>query len=107
MKNFIFGFIWAGICAWMAVWLVGYLNVKTGFLQDFCFPAIINFVNGFGFSAKTVLYLVLFLIFWATGMHKFVGRWLLNLIGLVTLIVVVGALLLGGYLFLSWMISLL
>ncbi len=107
MKNFIFGFIWAAICAWMAVWLVGYLNAKTGFLQDFCFPAIINYVNGFGISVKTVLFLTLFLIFWATGMHKFVGRWLLTLIGVIALIIVAGVLLLGGYLFLSWLISLL
>ena len=107
MNNIIFNFIWTAICAWMAVWIVGYLNLKTGFLQDFFFPAVINFVGGFGVPAKTVLFLALFLIFWATGMHKFVGRWLLTLIGLVALVVVTGALLLIGYHFLMWMISLL
>ncbi|MCM1323132.1 MAG: hypothetical protein NC218_03015 [Acetobacter sp.] len=107
MKSFIFNFIWAAICAWMAVGLLGYLNAKTGLLQDFCFPAIIEFAGSFGFKAKTVLFLALFLVFWATGMHKCIGRWLLTLIGVIALVIVAGFVLLIGYSFLVWMISLL
>jgi len=105
--KYVYSFVWAALCAWMVIWLIGYFDAKVGFLNDFCFPQIISFIHGYGLSAKTVAFLAIFLIFWATGIHKIVGRGILFLIGWTCIIILVGLALICGYAFLSWIISLL
>ena len=105
--KYVYAFIWAAICAWVIVWLIGYLDAKYGFLDTLFFPAIINFIHGFGISAKTVLFVVLTFLLWGTEWYKYIGRGLFNLIGLVVLLLFIGLIILGGYWFLNWMSGLL
>lgn len=101
--KYIYEFIWAALCAWMCVWLLGSLDTKFGILQ-YCFiPNIIEFVHGFGVSAKTILFLAIFLVFWASGIHKIVGRILIIFIGWIVIIILVGLGLMCAYAFLSWL----
>lgn len=106
MKH-IYSFVWAALCAWMCVWLLGSLDAKFGILQHYFIPTIIEFVHGFGVSAKTILFLAIFLVFWASGIHKIVGRIFLLIIGWIVIIIVVGLALMCGYAFLSWLAGLL
>lgn len=40
MKEGIFSFIWAGICALLSVWLVLYVDAKIGFSNDYFFQQL-------------------------------------------------------------------
>lgn len=48
MKEGIFSFIWAGICALLSVWLVLYVDAKIGFSNDYFFPTIVDAIHDFG-----------------------------------------------------------
>ncbi len=98
----IFRFIWAAICAWILVWFIGYIDAKTDFLEELFFPNVIDFIHGFGLSAKKVLFFALFLFLWLTGLHKYIGRGIFLLLGIIFWIIIIGLILLGGYWFLTW-----
>lgn len=104
--KYVYNFIWAAICAWMLVWLLGDLDAKFGILNHYYIPNIIEFVRGFGWSAKTILFIATFLVFWTTGIHKIVGRILLFLIGWTVIIILAGLVIMVAYAFLSWLIGL-
>ena len=70
MKEGIFSFIWAGICALLSVWLVLYVDAKIGFSNDYFFPTIVDAINDFGWSVRKVLFFSLYLVYWVTGIHK-------------------------------------
>lgn len=105
MKNLregIFSFIWAAICAWITIWVLVYLNSKLGYIDDWFFPAIVNFIHGSGFAVKKVFFFVFFLIYWLTGVHKLFGNVLLMLIGWTALIIIVALIVYFGFIFLRW-----
>lgn len=97
-----FKFIWAAICAWIFVWLIGYINDHTAFLEKAFFPSILDFIHGFGFSAKKVLFFALFIFLWLTGLHKYIGRGIFFFIGIALWVILIGLILIGGYWFLTW-----
>ncbi|MBO5037881.1 MAG: hypothetical protein J6C85_00275 [Alphaproteobacteria bacterium] len=102
LKEGVFSFIWAAICAWITVWVLVYLNSKLGYIDDFCFPAIVNFFHGHGFGVRKVFFFVFFLVYWLTGIHKLFGNILLMLIGWGALIFIVVLVVFLGFHFLRW-----
>ena len=102
LREGIFSFIWAAICAWITIWILVYLNSKLGYTNDFCFPAIVNFFHNHGFAVRKVFFFVFFLIYWLTGIHKFFGNVLLMIIGWTVLIIIVALIVVLGFYFLRW-----
>lgn len=82
----------------MAIWL----DAKLVWSQELFFPAIIDFFHGYGLAVRKILFWSLFLLFWGTGLHKFFGNVLLQLIGWVVALVIVVIVVIAGYYFLRW-----
>jgi hypothetical protein len=99
MKNWIFSFVWAAICAWTVVKVLLYFNLAEKM------PWAVGFIHNWGFSAKTVYFLVIFFFFWITGLNKFIGSAIRYLIGSIVLIVVLALVCYFGYAFLTWLIG--
>ncbi len=97
MKESIFSFIWAGICALLSVWLILYVDAKLNFSSDYFFPEIVDTIHGFGLSVRKVLFFALYLLYWLTDISKKFGNWLLAIIGLIALVVIICILLVFGY----------
>lgn len=102
MKDHIFSFVWAAICAWATVWILVYLNSKLQFNGDFIFPAITDFLHGRGFSVRKVCFWSFFLVYWLTGLHKLIGTALRVAIGWIALIFIASVVVIAGYYFLKW-----
>ena len=96
MKEGIFSFIWAGICALLSVWLVLYVDAKIGFSNDYFFPTIV---------VRKVLFFALYLVYWLTGVHKLFGNGILALIGWTALLVIAAVVIVAGYWFVSWLVT--
>ena len=105
MKEKIFSFIWAGICALLSVWLLVYLDAKIGFTEDYFFPVIVDTIHGWGWSVRRVLFFSLFLVYWLTGLHKLFGNWMLTIIGLVAFLIIAALVIIGGCWFIGWLAS--
>lgn len=103
MKEGIFSFIWAGICALLSVLLLVYLDGKLHFSSDYFFPQIVDTIHNYGLSVRKVLFFTLYLLYWLTGIHKLFGNGLLSLIGWTVLIVIIGVVLVAGYWFVTWL----
>lgn len=101
--EFIFRFIWVAICAFLVTILIEYIDTHTGFLQTLFFPQMIDFIHGFGLSAKKVLFISLFLFFYLTALDKYIGRGLFLLLGMAFWVVIIGLVILCSYWFLSWL----
>lgn len=105
MKEGIFSFIWAGICALLSVWLISYVDAKINFSADYFFPAIVDTIHGWGWSVKRVLFFSLYFLYWITGIHKLFGNGILALIGWTVLLVFAAAFIVAGYWFVSWLVT--
>lgn len=105
MKEGIFSFIWAGICALLSVWLILYVDAKLNFSSDYFFPAIVDAIHDWGMSVRKVLFFSLYLLYWLTGIHKLFGNGILALIGWVTLLVIICVLIVAGYWFVTWLVT--
>lgn len=101
MKEGVFSFIWAALCAWIIVWLLLVINAKTGFANEWIFPNVIQWVQNWGVSFRKVLFVALFIILWATGYHKLIGNCILMAIGYICLIAITILALLCAY----WLLS--
>ena len=105
MKEGLFSFIWAGICALLSVWLVLYVDAKIGFSNDYFFPTIVDAIHDFGWSGRKVLFFALYLVYWITGVHKLFGNGLLALIGGTAFLVIAAVIIVAGYWFVSWLVT--
>ena len=105
MKEGIFSFIWAGICALLSVWLILYVDAKLNFSSDYFFPAIVDTIHGWGLSVRKVLFFTLYLLYWLTGIHKLFGNGILALIGWTVLLVIICIVLVAGYWFVTWLVT--
>lgn len=103
MKESIFSFIWAGICALLSVLLLVYLDSKLNFSDDYFFPTIVDAIHGWGLSVRKVLFFSLYLLYWLTGIHKLFGNGILALIGWVTLLIIIAVVIVAGYWFVTWL----
>ena len=103
MKKIIMSIVWALICAWAITRLLLYVDARVGFTQEYFFPSIIDFIHGFGFSARKVLFTILTAFFAATGIHKFFGKTLLWLIGVVLILACIVLALFIAYHAISWL----
>ena len=86
MKNFIMSLIWALICAWVITRLLVYVDARVGFSQMYFFPSIIDFIHGFGLSAKKVCFTVITMFLFLTGIHRWFGQAILFVIGVVVIL---------------------
>ncbi len=105
MKESIFSFIWAGICALLSVWLILYVDAKINFSSDYFFPQIVDTIHGWGMSVRKVLFFTLYLLYWLTGIHKLFGNGILALIGWTVLLVIICIVLVAGYWFVTWLVT--
>lgn len=105
MKESIFSFIWAGICALLSVWLILYVDAKLNFSDDYFFPTIVDAIHSWGLSVRKVLFFSLYLLYWLTGIHKLFGNGLLSLIGWVTLLIIIAVVIVAGYWFVTWLVT--
>ncbi len=106
MKEFIFSFIWAGICALVSVLLIQYVDAKINFSDDYFFPAIMDIIHSYGLSVQKVLFFSLYLVYWITGIHKLFGNLILQLIGWIVVIAVGCVVIVAGYWLVCWLITL-
>lgn len=105
MKQGIFSFIWAGICALLSVLLLVYLDSKLNFSDDYFFPTIVDAIHSYGLSVRKVLFFSLYLLYWLTGIHKLFGNGILALIGWTALLVIICVVVVFGYWFVTWLMT--
>lgn len=101
----IFRFIWVAICAFAVTVLIDYINDQTSFLQTLFFPNMINFIHGFGISAKKVLFILFMLFFYITSVDKYMGRGIFLTLGVIIWVIVIILIVLCGYWFLTWLMG--
>ena len=80
-KNFVFSLLWAMICAWLVMKLIIFIDAQYHLSQIAFAPAVINFINGFGISARMVLFVIITAILLFTGAHKWFGGMLVYVLG--------------------------
>jgi len=105
MKERIFSFVWAAICAWATVHLLLWLDTKLEFSELWFFPAMLEYFHEWGLpiTFRQVLFFGLLLTYWFTGLHKYVGYGILMAIGFTVILVIAILLILLGYQLVMWM----
>lgn len=113
MKEFIFNFVWAALVALLTVMGLVWLNNRIISLDEWLFfPSIISFLHNHGMSVKTVLFFMLFFLYWINSWHHVISGVILKAIKFIlSIIFTVIAVILGiiaiylGYHFLIWLAS--
>jgi hypothetical protein len=89
LKNLTLSIIWNMIVAWLVIGLIVFIDNHYGILDKAFIPSIIKFIQGFGFSAKVVLFIALTIIFVILSAHEFFGVIVRYLLGGIYIVVVV------------------
>ena len=103
MKDKIFSFIWAALCAWVTVQLLAWLNVKLNLTEVLFMPSVMSFCHSHGLPFRRILFWSITLLYWFTGTHKFLGHALLITIGYAVLLIVAIVVVLILYHFMVWL----
>ena len=80
-KNLVFSLLWAMICSWLTLRLFIFLEAHFHFSQIAFAPKIIDFIHGYGFSVKKVLFVLITIVYLLTGVHRLFGGLLKYLLG--------------------------
>jgi uncharacterized membrane protein YfhO len=111
--KYVYNFIEAALVAVLTVWALVWLNTRIISLDEWLFfPNIIAFLHNHGLSVKTVLFFVLFFLYWPSDGHHYIVRGIIEVvkffakifisIGIVILAVLAAYL---GWHFLVWIAS--